>query len=140
MCKDSQLNMIDMEHGKSLYTKQFNSANDWYCKIRFTPDGKKIVVCSHEYFQALDAISGVACFNRVKYSNANRENCVMAISPDSETIAVSSSNSAMFWSLVTAEEIGTPLAHTQTSHYLGAVVGMEFSPCLLYTSPSPRDS
>ncbi len=128
MCKDSQLNMIDMEHGKSLYTKQFDSANDWYCKIRFTPDGKKIVVCSHEYFQALDAISGVACFDRVKYSNANRENCVMAISPDSETIAVSSSNSAMFWSLATAEEIGTPLAHTQTSHYLGAVVGMEFSP------------
>ena len=128
MCSDSQLNVVDLEKGEVVYTRQYDSATDWYCKIRFTPDGKKIVVCGHIHFQAIDAQTGNPCFDAIEYPNSNRENCVIAISPDSNTVAVSSGESAMFWDLETGEQVGTPLFHTRTSHYLGAVASMEFSP------------
>lgn len=128
ICRDNKLNVVDLKSGETLYTRQYDARTGWHALIAFTPDGKQLIFCNETYFQALDSISGEECFEPVEYPNANFENCRIAVSPDSQTLAVSSSKSARFWNLSTGVEMGVPLVHVQTSHYLGAIADMQFSP------------
>lgn len=128
ICRDNKLNVVDLKSGETLYTRQYDARTGWHALITFTPDGKQLILCNETYFQALDSLTGEPCFEPVSYPNANFENCRIAVSPDSQTLAVSSSKSARFWNLSKGVEIGVPLVHVQTSHYMGAIADMQFSP------------
>lgn len=128
VCENGNLELVDLAKREVANTWPQDFKTSWLAFLEFTSDGDKLIACTADYFEVYDVQSKELCFERIYFPNSNSENCFMTVSPDSQKIAVSARDSVCFWDLNNGQSIAEPLIHTQTSHYLGAVSFMRFSP------------
>ena len=139
-CDDGIVNVVDMETGVVAYQKPFTSTADWGVHIEISPDGKKLVVAEPFAFHVFDLKSGEPSFGSVSYINADGNNCALAISPDSQWMAIASGDEVKTWSMVDGKEVGKPLFHILTNQAVGSVVNLSFSPDSKYLLTAGLDS